>query len=196
MRLFQTHPSSCQLSPRHRARRRVSSGGARWLVGWRRRVEGYYVACGRIVSYRTCNVSYRIFPGALPSHANPRPANRNRRHKCREQQAQPLSQSRALRPPSTILLLHAAARASLVRRRPISMASADLRAASEATIADYAAVADAYAQGNLDHDVSQNIEALLKPLKGRPEPLDILDVCCASDQAGLGSQDGRFVTKR
>ena len=89
-------------------------------------------------------------------------------------------ESRALRPPSTILLLHAAARASLVRRRPISMASADFRAASEATIADYAAVADAYAQGNLDHDVSQNVEALLKPLKGRPEPLDILDVCCAS----------------
>ena len=55
--------------------------------------------------------------------------------------------------------------AALVRSRPISMATAGLRAASEATIADYAARAGAYAQGSLDHDVSQNIDALLRPLK-------------------------------
>ena len=52
--------------------------------------------------------------------------------------------------------------------------------ASKATIADYAAVADAYAEGNMDHDVSQNIDALLRPLQERGSPLDILDVCCAS----------------
>ena len=45
------------------------------------------------------------------------------------------------------------------------------------TLADYGAVAEAYAQGNLDHDVSQNIEAMLKPLADRPAPLDVLDVC-------------------
>ena len=56
----------------------------------------------------------------------------------------------------------------MVRSRPISMATAGLRAASEATIADYAARAEAYALGSLDHDVSQNIDAL-----------DILDLCCA-----------------
>ena len=58
--------------------------------------------------------------------------------------------------------------AAVVRSRPISMATAGLRAASEATIADYAARAEAYALGSLDHDVSQNIDAL-----------DILDLCCA-----------------
>ena len=65
------------------------------------------------------------------------------------------------------------------RHRSISMATDDLRAASEATIADYAARAEAYALGSLDHDVSQNIDALLKPLKDVQGPLDILDLCCA-----------------
>ena len=72
-----------------------------------------------------------------------------------------------------------AVEAALARSRPISMATAGLRAASEATIADYAARAEAYALGSLDHDVSQNIDALLRPLKDRPAPLDILDLCCA-----------------
>lgn len=53
-----------------------------------------------------------------------------------------------------------------------------LRASAE-TIADYAAVAEGYAAGNADHDVSQNINALLRAFSGRPAPLDILDVCCA-----------------
>ena len=53
--------------------------------------------------------------------------------------------------------------------------------ASRATLADYAAVAEEYAAGNLDHDVSQNINALLTPLLAEKEaPLDILDVCSAS----------------
>lgn len=72
-----------------------------------------------------------------------------------------------------------AVEAALARSRPISMATAGLRAASEATIADYAARAEAYALGSLDHDVSQNIDALLRPLEDRPAPLDILDLCCA-----------------
>ena len=76
--------------------------------------------------------------------------------------------------------LFALSTAAVVRSRPpISMATAGLRAASEATIADYAARAEAYALGSLDHDVSQNIDALLRPLKDRPAPLDILDLCCA-----------------
>lgn len=69
--------------------------------------------------------------------------------------------------------------AAVARSRPISMATAGLRAASEATIADYAARAEAYAVGSLDHDVSQNIDSMLRPLKDRPTPLDILDLCCA-----------------
>eukprot|EP00927_Polykrikos_kofoidii_P051947 TRINITY_DN45718_c0_g1_i1.p1 TRINITY_DN45718_c0_g1~~TRINITY_DN45718_c0_g1_i1.p1 ORF type:complete len:242 (-),score=21.91 TRINITY_DN45718_c0_g1_i1:204-872(-) len=52
----------------------------------------------------------------------------------------------------------------------------EIRAACEATIADYAAVATGYAEGNLNHDVSQNIEACLR---GSPPPLDILDLGCA-----------------
>lgn len=72
--------------------------------------------------------------------------------------------------------------------------------AAEATIADYAAVAEGYANGNLEHDVSQNIRSLLGPLESSAtnsdtgggtgsEPggvcdlassFDILDVCSAS----------------
>lgn len=58
---------------------------------------------------------------------------------------------------------------------------AKILAATSATLADYSAVADAYASGNMDHDVSQNIEAMLSPLRSdRPAPYDILDVCSAS----------------
>jgi SAM-dependent methyltransferase len=57
--------------------------------------------------------------------------------------------------------------------------SPELRSASEETIADYGAVALAYAKGNMDHDVSQNMEALLSPLAARGSALDILDLCCA-----------------
>lgn len=55
----------------------------------------------------------------------------------------------------------------------------EVRQACSATLADYAAVAEGYALGNLDHDVSQNIAALLRPLP-TDRPLDLLDVCCAS----------------
>ena len=75
--------------------------------------------------------------------------------------------------------------ANLLLRRHRAMSTvartaAEVRQATAATLSDYGAVADAYARGNLDHDVSQNIEAMLKPLAGRPAPLDVLDVCCAS----------------
>lgn len=51
-----------------------------------------------------------------------------------------------------------------------------IRAACEATIGDYAAVVEGYAEGNLQHDVSQNVEACLR---GRAAPLDVLDLGCA-----------------
>jgi SAM-dependent methyltransferase len=65
-------------------------------------------------------------------------------------------------------------------RRFIASSPALVQEACRATLDDYAAVATGYAQGNMDHDVSQNMEALLRPLAGREAPLDILDVCCAS----------------
>ena len=74
-------------------------------------------------------------------------------------------------------------RSSLVRScRAIMIATSadEAAAAAAATIADYEAVAPDYAKGNMNHDVTQNIEALLTPLASRPQPLDILDVCCAS----------------
>ena len=52
----------------------------------------------------------------------------------------------------------------------------EIRVACTATIADYAAVAEGYAAGNLDHDISQNRKAVLR---GRPGPLDVLDLGCA-----------------
>ena len=64
-------------------------------------------------------------------------------------------------------------------------------AAAAATIADYQAVARGYAEGNMLHDVSQNIHNLLAPLADRRAPLDILDLGCASGRdlvtlAGMG----------
>ncbi|EOD17271.1 hypothetical protein EMIHUDRAFT_118610 [Emiliania huxleyi CCMP1516] len=64
-------------------------------------------------------------------------------------------------------------------RAPASTADA-VRDACRATLEDYASVAEGYARGNLNHDVSQNIDALLRPLAGLQAPLDILDVCSAS----------------
>ena len=61
-------------------------------------------------------------------------------------------------------------------RAPASTADA-VRDACRATLEDYASVAEGYARGNLNHDVSQNIDALLRPLAGLQAPLDILDVC-------------------
>jgi len=63
--------------------------------------------------------------------------------------------------------------------------SADSRHKGQATIDDYDAIAAGFDAGNANHDVSQNIEALLKPLLAKAEPgashpvLDILDLGCA-----------------
>ena len=51
-----------------------------------------------------------------------------------------------------------------------------VRRACEATVQDYAAVAEGYAAGNLAHDVSQNIAAVLRD---RAPPLAVLDLGCA-----------------
>jgi len=48
---------------------------------------------------------------------------------------------------------------------------------ADATLADYQAVAEAFWAGTRDHDVSQNIQALLRHLPGE-RPLDILDLGC------------------
>ena len=53
---------------------------------------------------------------------------------------------------------------------------AQIRVTCTATIADYAAVAQGYSDGNANHDVSQNIQAVLR---GRKGPLDVLDLGCA-----------------
>ena len=46
--------------------------------------------------------------------------------------------------------------------------------ATAATMADYEAVAEGYAAGNMNHDVSQNINAMLAPIKRKP-PCDLQD---------------------
>jgi SAM-dependent methyltransferase len=53
----------------------------------------------------------------------------------------------------------------------------ELRRISAATLAHYRAYADAYRAGTWDHDVSQNIAALLGAIGGAP-PLRILDLGC------------------
>jgi SAM-dependent methyltransferase len=54
---------------------------------------------------------------------------------------------------------------------------AELQYISDTTLADYNANADSFRDGTRDHDVSQNIAALLRHLHG-PAPLDILDFGC------------------
>ena len=53
----------------------------------------------------------------------------------------------------------------------------DARQAAAATIADYDRVAVQFKHGTADHDVSQNIEALLSAIEGEP-PYRILDFGC------------------
>ena len=56
--------------------------------------------------------------------------------------------------------------------RMVCSTAQEVAAAAAATIADYGAVAAGYAEGNMNHDVSQNVAALLEPLSDRPAPLD------------------------
>jgi len=53
----------------------------------------------------------------------------------------------------------------------------DSAATARATLEHYSRRADAFREGTRDHDVSQNIAALLKAIEGRP-PFAILDLGC------------------
>jgi SAM-dependent methyltransferase len=53
----------------------------------------------------------------------------------------------------------------------------DLEQITATTLGNYEAVAEDFRQGTRDHDVSQNIEALLRHLQG-PAPWQILDLGC------------------
>jgi SAM-dependent methyltransferase len=55
--------------------------------------------------------------------------------------------------------------------------SQDLEHITTTTLSNYEAVAEDFRQGTRDHDVSQNIEALLRHLQG-PAPWHILDFGC------------------
>ena len=79
----------------------------------------------------------------------------------------------------------------------------ELRQISELTLAHYNERADSFEAGTRDHDVSQNIAALLRHLHGAP-PYDILDLGCGPGRdlktfAALGHRAvgldgaGRFV---
>ena len=86
---------------------------------------------------------------------------------------------RALKTPRTRIISSMAEAA----RFDIARTSKEVEVAAAATIADYASVAEGYAAGNMNHDVSQNIQAMLDPLRSSPirhAPFDVLDVCCAS----------------
>ncbi|MDT8907995.1 MULTISPECIES: bifunctional 2-polyprenyl-6-hydroxyphenol methylase/3-demethylubiquinol 3-O-methyltransferase UbiG [Pseudomonas] len=53
----------------------------------------------------------------------------------------------------------------------------DLRAITTTTLGHYTAVAESFREGTRDHDVSQNIDALLRHIQG-PAPFHILDFGC------------------
>lgn len=53
----------------------------------------------------------------------------------------------------------------------------DLRRIGELTLAHYNSIADSFRAGTLDHDVSQNIAALLRHIQAEP-PYAILDLGC------------------
>ena len=54
-----------------------------------------------------------------------------------------------------------------------------LEAISRQTLADYEERAESFWLGTRDHDVSQNIEAFLRPLGGDDKKLKLLDFGCA-----------------
>ncbi|HYT97341.1 MAG TPA: SAM-dependent methyltransferase, partial [Casimicrobiaceae bacterium] len=53
----------------------------------------------------------------------------------------------------------------------------ELEAIAARTLADYNRSADAFREGTQDHDVSQNIKALLTHIRGAP-PFALLDFGC------------------
>jgi len=58
-----------------------------------------------------------------------------------------------------------------------ALTAKELRAATSITLAHYDQDANSYWQGTRDHDVSQNVEALLRHLRGK-RPFTILDFGC------------------
>jgi SAM-dependent methyltransferase len=60
---------------------------------------------------------------------------------------------------------------------PAPLSSAELARIAERTLADYDASAAAFQAGTRDHDVRQNIDALLSRIRGRP-PFALLDLGC------------------
>ena len=54
---------------------------------------------------------------------------------------------------------------------------ADLKQITATTLSHYNSVAESFREGTRDHDVSQNIDALLRHIQGEP-PFDILDFGC------------------
>lgn len=61
--------------------------------------------------------------------------------------------------------------------KPAPLNLAQTTHTTHTTLASYANRADAFWEGSRDHDVSQNINALLSHIKGRP-PFTILDMGC------------------
>ena len=59
----------------------------------------------------------------------------------------------------------------------MTMEAPDPAATARVTLEHYSRRADAFREGTRDHDVSQNIAALLKAIEGRP-PFTILDLGC------------------
>jgi SAM-dependent methyltransferase len=59
----------------------------------------------------------------------------------------------------------------------MALSPEDLRNVTARTLAHYEQHAQSYWEGTRDHDVSQNIEALLKHIRGSP-PFDLLDFGC------------------
>lgn len=57
------------------------------------------------------------------------------------------------------------------------MSTPDLAAISASTIGHYERYAERYRDGTLDHDVLQNVDALLNAIEGEP-PYDLLDFGC------------------
>lgn len=59
----------------------------------------------------------------------------------------------------------------------MTLNKAELEAIAAGTLADYARRAEQFRDGTKDHDVSQNLQELLRHLEGRP-PFRILDLGC------------------
>jgi SAM-dependent methyltransferase len=73
-------------------------------------------------------------------------------------------------------------------REPASWSDRDLWQLSARTLAHYRRFASAYREGTWDHDVRQNIDALLAAIGG-PPPLRILDLGCGPGRDVIAFRD-------